>query len=634
MKHFLRAITRPRSLRTVLLWPYVGLTLALALAVGVLSYRSSAETIIALTEQLLDETAARIVVEVQHRLNSAGGRLYAALTLEGIPPPIEPDTVARWHELLWIAAYSVDPLALHFVYYGAADGRFVGVERQGDLGELRLGLSPDRPREIRQFAYQIRAFTSTSVEDKPFDPRQRVWYQTAVQAAAKASIARDAGPMVWSPIHNSFRDGQLSVARSRALFDPNGKLLGVVATDISLTALGAFVESLKPSANGLALLVQADGQVVATSVGPQTRLDGTGRVRRLNADEAHHPLVRAAWAAWQAQRADPAKDAPPTTGETRFVFDYQGNTQRVAVRALAASAPGGMPDWIALVVVPDDDQLGGLERAVALTASLGALAAVLTLLIGLRLVGSVVRAIRNLQSAALRMGRGELNVPLPHRRRDEIGQLARSLDAMQTELSTDRLTGLTSRTALQRQLAFAIEQAHSRAVGAAPVAEQAAATDASPAQLPLDGLSELAPLPPTPAPPARQFALLFLDLNGFKAVNDQLGHDAGDAVLAEVGQRLRRVVRPGDVVARLGGDEFVVVLWRLSSEVSLQRVIDAIHASLGQPLNSVLSLPGAPDLRVGTAVGSAFYPEDGEDSESLLKAADSRMYAHKANRAR
>ncbi len=119
-------------------------------------------------------------------------------------------------------------------------------------------------------------------------------------------------------------------------------------------------------------------------------------------------------------------------------------------------------------------------------------------------------------------------------------------------------------------------------------------------------------------------ALLLLDLDGFKAVNDTLGHQAGDRLLQELGPRLRTVVREGDVVSRLGGDEFAIWLSEVDTEASTLRVAGEILEVLRAPV----MLDGS-ELRVDASLGIALYPEHGTDVDVLLQRADIAMYASK-----
>jgi diguanylate cyclase (GGDEF)-like protein len=121
-----------------------------------------------------------------------------------------------------------------------------------------------------------------------------------------------------------------------------------------------------------------------------------------------------------------------------------------------------------------------------------------------------------------------------------------------------------------------------------------------------------------------RFALLFLDLDGFKHINDSMGHDVGDALLIHVGRQLKSVVRETDLVARLGGDEFVVLLSDISDAEMAMEVAEKILGGLGE----TCTLNGW-TIQVGTSIGIALYPEHGTTRQALLKAADQAMYAAK-----
>ena len=145
---------------------------------------------------------------------------------------------------------------------------------------------------------------------------------------------------------------------------------------------------------------------------------------------------------------------------------------------------------------------------------------------------------------------------------------------------------------------------------------------------------------------ATQFALLFLDLDHFKKVNDTLGHDAGDELLLQVSKRLSSVLRDSDTlsrpvddvthsenageskdtVARIGGDEFVVLLGDIHSPEDAARVAERIAESVGEPYQ-ISDI----DVAVTTTIGISVYPTDGRDSETLMKHADVAMYHAKEN---
>lgn len=119
-------------------------------------------------------------------------------------------------------------------------------------------------------------------------------------------------------------------------------------------------------------------------------------------------------------------------------------------------------------------------------------------------------------------------------------------------------------------------------------------------------------------------ALMFLDLDGFKQVNDYLGHGEGDKILLEVAQRLKRCLRQVDTVARLGGDEFVIILNGTSTDmiaVTAQRIIDFL--TLQVKAQTI-------ELQVSASIGISLYPQDSKNPLSLLKYADQAMYKAKS----
>ncbi len=124
----------------------------------------------------------------------------------------------------------------------------------------------------------------------------------------------------------------------------------------------------------------------------------------------------------------------------------------------------------------------------------------------------------------------------------------------------------------------------------------------------------------------RAVGVAFIDLDGFKAVNDRFGHAAGDAVLVEVARRFRDAAREGDTVARFGGDEFAVLLPNVTP-VGLAGVGERVTAALARPVD----IEGH-TLRLGASVGLSSAPRDGKTVEALLAKADARMYRHKMSR--
>lgn len=123
---------------------------------------------------------------------------------------------------------------------------------------------------------------------------------------------------------------------------------------------------------------------------------------------------------------------------------------------------------------------------------------------------------------------------------------------------------------------------------------------------------------------SESFALLFLDLDRFKLINDTLGHDAGDHLLQEAASRLTTSVRESDVVARLGGDEFVILLSKVSRRDQIEPIAQKILSAIREPF-----MLAGQECHVSVSIGVSLYPFDGLDEQTLMKSADMAMYQAK-----
>jgi diguanylate cyclase (GGDEF)-like protein len=116
-------------------------------------------------------------------------------------------------------------------------------------------------------------------------------------------------------------------------------------------------------------------------------------------------------------------------------------------------------------------------------------------------------------------------------------------------------------------------------------------------------------------------ALVVLDVNDFKKINDTMGHVAGDQVLREIAATLRKSIRATDTVARLGGDEFIIVATDMANEGSVERFTDSLRSAIERPITI-----NDQAMVVGASFGFAIYPRDAKDATKLLRLADQRMY--------
>ncbi|WP_374562590.1 diguanylate cyclase domain-containing protein [Ideonella sp.] len=558
------------SLRQLLTLPYVALVLGLAVVLGLLSYRTGRDAVDELSERLLAETVGRIGRAVDQQLEASSRVLDIAFPA-GEPAPDEIEPVLSELRLRFWLATSVHRELNNYAYYGDEQGRFFGLWRDSsEAAELRLRLRGEGPRTLFRFEGPRGVLHDGLPEAKVFDPRQRPWYQ-----AAKARPGDS-----WSPIYIDFRTQELVATRTRQVLGHDGQMRGVVATDVSLRQLSEFVQGLQPSAHGVAFVVEPNGDLIATSRGAHLQRDGEGAAKRLNALAADDALLATTYARVKALIDEAGEGA--TTRSSR-IDGPDGASVQVAYARLHDNA--GL-DWIIAVAVPRSDFLHRVTANLYQSVALALLAALSVVGVGWISLGVVSRDLRAIAVAARQIGEGHFDTPLSIDRHDEIGDLAQSFATMRHKLSTDRLTGLANREATIRRISDRIEQ-HRRD------------TDGQP------------------------FALLFLDVDGFKAVNDRYGHGAGDQVLRELANRMATAVREGDLVARWAGDEFLIVLDGVGHVELARRIADQLEARLSEPIDA------ARDAQVGVSIGLALYPRDGDDVPSLIQQADADMYRRK-----
>ncbi|WP_449191480.1 diguanylate cyclase domain-containing protein [Thauera sp.] len=567
------------SLRLVLIVPYVLLLVGLAVALGVLSYSAGSRALSTVSGQLLLETVGRITQAVDRHVVGSSAVLESAFP-EGMPAP--PTIEQDFHDIrnrFWVAT-SIHTDPNDYVYYGNEAGQGLGLyRRSSEEVELRMKLRADEHRAIYRYQGVDGHLEFVRRETTLFDPRTRPWY-----ANGKTTDGH-----TWTSVYIDFGTLQLVATRARRVLGPDNEFAGVVATDVALKALNDFVGRLKVSPNGIAFIVEPDGNLIASSASANVVVLPDGSYGRLQAAESDHPLLKASYLTVRDRIAVVSDEKLPRVFE---FFDPEGNQIHAAIDRVRDAA--GL-DWVTVVAMPASDFLGDVIENVRRTVVLATIAVMVAVAIGLGILSWVSRDLRSLAAVASRIGDGDLETPVGIVRRDEIGELARSFERMQDRLRTDRLTGLANREALLQQLQRRIE--HARNDRRNP-----------------------------------HVGVLFIDLNRFKSINDNHGHEIGDQVLQEIANRLAHSVRAEDLVARYAGDEFVIVTDNVTDRPALDQVRLHVEAVLRAPLTTP-QIAGL-GLSVGGAIGGALYPDDGDSPESLLRHADHAMYADKLDRRR
>ncbi len=570
------------SLRQMLILPYVALVLLAAVAIALLSFNAGSDAVDTLSDRVLVETVNRISQAVEKHVSGSEAVLETAFPTD-VPAPSSVKTeLDALRTRFWLAT-SIHRDPNNYAYYGNRSGQFLGLWRFSETeAELRVRLEPDVPRSIYHYSRIRGELKDPTLEGRLYDPRERPWYKAG----------QGSNTQTWTSIYIDFKTLQLVGTRARRVNNATGGFEGVVATDMSLEHLNSFLKNLQLSARGIAFIVENDGNLVATSRGPHLRKGVGDNNDRLNALASADPQIANAYKAVKAlaDQVDTATDLTSTGTRSTTFAGADGHLVQAGYARLRDQA--GL-DWIVVVAVPRDDFMHKVSSSLRNTLWLAVLVCLLIVGTGYAVLNVIAKDLASLAVAARQMGEGHFNALIPLDRTDEIGELAKSFAAMQTQLYTDRLTGISNREAMVRRIEDRIIR-------------QRRNGDHHP------------------------FAVLFVDLNAFKQINDQFGHDVGDRVLAEISKRLAGNVRDTDLAARYGGDEFVVLLENVANREDAERARSKLEAALAQPFEALAGL--TPDVAMfssGASIGVAMCPVDGSDLQTLLKHADADMYVRK-----
>ena len=250
-------------------------------------------------------------------------------------------------------------------------------------------------------------------------------------------------------------------------------------------------------------------------------------------------------------------------------------------------------------VLAKADQLG--QTIVLIVSGVG----IVGILLAVAMARYVIDPINKLNNTVQHFSVNQDIGALPVHRKDELGQLARSFLVMHNQI---------------KQQFAQLQQSHKEMED---LARHDALTNLPNRRLFLERLEDAIARAKRSQQP---LALLFIDLDKFKDINDRFGHEAGDAVLKSVADRLNANVRETDTVARLGGDEFVVLLEHLTNTEKVAEIASKLCRSVHAPLPY-----GDQLLTIGMSVGVGMYPQDGDTLDQLINSADRAMYQAKAD---
>ncbi|MCC5652079.1 EAL domain-containing protein [Nostoc sp. XA013] len=443
--------------------------------------------------------------------------------------------------------------------------------------------------------------------NKIFDPRTRPWYTNAVKA----------GKSTCTEIYPYFSSSGLAFSATQPLYDQTGTLLGVTNATLSLSQLNEFLHSLKIGRSGKTFIVEHSGDLVATSTAEQPFIvsdqGGKKTYKRLRAIASSDRITHLTTQYLQSQFGN-FKNI-----HSSQQLEFEIDRKRQFVHLMPFAADCGL-NWMIIVVVPEADFMQYIEANTRTTILLCLGALILATVIGVITSHWITQPILHLSFASKEIANGKLDQIVTVEGINELRVLAQAHNQMATQLQ-ESFAGLLE---VNRQLEAEINERKQ--------AEEQLLHNAF--HDTLTGLPNRAffmeRLKHTLQRAKRQenylFAVIFLDLDRFKVINDSLGHLKGDQFLIAIANKLEVCIRSTDTVARLGGDEFTILLDEIQNLSDAITVVERIQEELTLPLE----LDGqevSTTASIGIALSSTV---DYDQAENLLRDADTAMYRAKA----
>lgn len=606
-QNFLRSISKGllrMPLRVALVVPFV---LQISAAVGLtafLSLKNGQKAVNEVATQMRNEVTTRIHQHVTDyiKIPQLVTQLNAKTVHIGELSLKDPKSLEHhlWHQIQLFK--SLSPIA-----FASTQGDIHSVDRLND-GSLVIR-KRDQSTGNNYYTYKT-DYKGNIVKliqvNKTFDPRTRPWYTNAVKA----------GKLTCTGIYSYFSSSGLAFSATQPFYDQTGTLLGVTNATLSLSQLSEFLYSLKIGRSGKTFIVEHSGELVATSTAEQPFIlsyqGGKKTSKRLRAIASSDRITHLT-----------TQYLLSKFGNFRNIYssqqlEFEIDRKRQFVQLMPFAADCGL-NWLIIVVVPEADFMEHIEANTRTTMLLCLGSLILATAIGVITSHWITQPILRLSFASKEIANGKLDQTVTVEGSNELRVLAQAHNQMATQLQ-DSFAGLLE---ANRQLEAEINERKQ-------VEEQLrhnAFHDA------LTGLPNRAffmeRLKHTLERAKRQknylFAVLFLDLDRFKVINDSLGHLKGDQFLIAIANRLEVCIRSTDIAARLGGDEFTILLDELQNVSEAIKVVERIQQELTLPLE----LDGQEvftTASIGIALSSTV---DYDQPENLLRDADTAMYRAK-----
>jgi signal transduction histidine kinase/HAMP domain-containing protein len=414
-------------LRRVLVLPCALQILAATGLVGFLSFKNGEAAVSNLSSQLMHQVHEHVEERLREYLTIPGiiNQLNAnSLYLNQLNPQTNEGLTRHF----WQQRPLLEKSHISAVYFGNAQGGFTGLGFQADQA-WRVGRA-DRMTNGDFYSYAVDAqgkITHLISQGKGYDPRIRPWYRSAVQSQQP----------VWTPVYLDFKEPRLKITLSQSVYDQKRTFLGVAGVDLVLSHVSDFLKQVDIGHSGQAFIIERSGLMVASSVAnqPLFTTDKEGQVvGRVGAAESQVPLVRET-----AEYLETHLSNVTTLDEMRW-FRAEIAGQRQFIQVTPLKNVRGL-DWLLVVVVPQSDFMGQIQRNTQFTLllCLGVLAGGIAL--SLLTTRQLTAAIQRLVQASRLLGQGKLDASVPRFAVRELNELSTVFNQMSQEVqdSQDRL---------------------------------------------------------------------------------------------------------------------------------------------------------------------------------------------------
>ncbi len=568
-------------LRWLLMVPFVSQVCLTVGLTGWLSWNSGQQAIRAMTYRLMDQAAQATDESLDHYLSQPAHLNQQTLDAvkNGWLPLKDLDKATQY---LWLQAKRHPDIS--YVNVTLLNGSYAGAGKWIPGEDIVVDMiRPDKPTETLSYRADTLGRRERFLLVDNFQPRSTRWFQltTTTQQPTWVIESEDAAYEY------------IAASLNFPLYNEQGKLLGTVGADLNLRAISETLRQQRIGQSGKAFIIERNGNLVAHSLPePPYRQTAQG-ARQIKAIDSPNATIRAVsqeiQRQWQGKIPQQAQ---------RFVLRSAGEDQWVAVMPWKDSH--GL-SWAIVITVPESEFMGQVQANMRTTVLLCLVALGISVGVSWQISRWVSHPIVGTIQAAEALSRGNWRQAVPESISLELVGLSRAFNEMAQQLqgafqkreylaTHDTLTGLLNPTAFREQL-----------------------------QERLTGFRQT----------GRSLAVLFLDLDDFKFVNDHLGHLLGDELLVAVTQRLQQCLRDTDALARFGGDEFVILLSPVESVTETVQVANRLLAVL-QPVFPIRDH----DIFVKASVGIVLSDRDsvdGDTPDSLLRQADIALYRAKSN---